>query len=135
MQELCELLIDDDADIRSAIKGCLLKQPFRLICHRLLHQLDDDSLLGFLNGILGQSYSQQQLQQPASADAALPQAALGNTAWASQQLEQLLQLLIFGCIRWRSLEQMLMHVALAFHSQQLQRGMQSSDKFQVCCPF
>lgn len=131
MQELCKLLTAGDPDIRAAIKDCMVQQPFKLICQRLLHHMDDSSLLGFLNCILGQTDSQRHLQQVAASDAAQSGLPMAKAAWASQQLEQILQLLIFGCIQWRELHSLLMHVALAFHPQQLQKAFQASDQLQV----
>lgn len=125
------MLIDGDADIRAAIKGCVLQQPFKLICHRLLHLLDDNSLLDFLNNILGQSYSQRQLQQLVSTDMPLPDSPVGRALWASQRLEQCLQLLVFGCVTWKELDSLSMSVALAFHYSQLQRAVEASDQHQV----
>ena len=131
MQELCELLIDEDADVRAAIKSCVIQQPFKLICHRLLHHLDDNSLLDFLNNILGQSYSQRSLQQLASTDVPLPGSPVGRALWVSQRLEQCLQLLVFGCVAWQELDSLSLHIALAFHHPQLQRAFQASDQHQV----
>lgn len=131
MQKLLELLVDEDADVRSAIRSCVIEQPFRLICHRVLHHLDDASLLNFLNGILGQSYSQRQLHQLASTDVSPSELPMERALWASQQLEQCLQLLVFGCVSWREMNSMSMHVALASHHPQLQRAFQASDRHQV----
>ena len=125
------MLIDEDADIRAAIKGCVLQQPFKLICHRLLHLLDDNSLLDFLNNILGQSYSQRQLQQLVPTDMPLPDSPVGRGLWASQRLEQCLQLLVFGCVTWQELDSLSMNVALAFHYSQLQKAVEASDQHQV----
>lgn len=128
VQELCELLIDGNADVKDAITSCVLNQPFKLICQRLLHHMDDNSLLDFLTGILGQLYSQRQLQRLALTGAA---SDVKGAAEACQQLEQLLQLLIFGCVKWQQLDELSLHVAMAFHFQQLQKGSQATDKLQV----
>lgn len=109
----------------------MIQQPFKLICHRLLYHLDDNSLLDFLNNILGQSYSQRCLQQLALTDVPLPESAVGRALWVSRRLEQCLQLLVFGCVTWQELKSLSMHVALAFHHPQLQRAFQASDQHQV----
>ena len=107
----------------------MIQQPFKLICHRLLHHLDDNSLLDFLNNILGQSYSQRRLQQRALTD--VPGFRVGRALWVSQRLEQCLQLIVFGCVTWQDLDSLSMHTALAFHYPQLQRASQASDQHQV----
>ena len=128
VQELCELLINGNADVKDVIKRCVLNQPFKLICQRLLHHMDDSSLLDFLNGVLGRSYSQRQLQRLALTGAA---SSVEAAAWACQQLENFLQLLIFGCVKWQQLDELSLHVAMAFQFQQLQRGLQATDKLEV----
>ena len=107
----------------------MIQQPFKLICHRLLHHLDDNSLLNFLNNILGQSHSQRRLQQLALTD--VPGSLVGRAFWVSQRLEQCLQLLVFGCVAWRELGSLSTHVALAFHHPQLQKAFQASDQHKV----
>ncbi len=141
MQELYNLLVDDAEDLLDAIKSAVTQQPFQLICQRLLHHLDDDKLLDFLSGILGQSHSQHQLQQLVSANSFGPVSspaggpvsspAGGIATWVTSQLEQCLQLIIFGCIRWRDLRSLSMHAALAFRCQQLHNSWQGSGKLQV----
>jgi len=132
MQELYNLLVDDAEDLLDAIKSAVTQQPFQLICQRLLHHLDDASLLDFLSGILGQSHSQHQLQQLVSANSFGPVSSPGGTAaWVTNQLEQCLQLIIFGCIRWRDLGSLSTHAALAFRFQQLHTSWQGSVKLQV----
>ncbi len=129
MQELYDLLLDNAEDLLDVIRTAIMQQPFQLICQRLLHHLDDDKLLGFLSGILGQSHSQQQL---VSANSFGPVSSPGGTAaWVTNQLEQCLQLIIFGCIRWRDLGSLSMHAALAFRFQQLHTSWQGSGKLQV----
>ncbi|KAL3153954.1 hypothetical protein ABBQ32_013514 [Trebouxia sp. C0010 RCD-2024] len=132
-QELLELLVDEDADVRNAIRSCIIEQPFKLICHRLLHHLDDASLLNFLNGILGQAYSQRQLHQLASTGVSTPGLPMERALWASQRLQQCLELLVFGCVSWRELNSMSTHVALSFHHPQLQRAFQASHRHQELC--
>lgn len=132
MQELYDLLVDDAEDLVDVIRTTMMQQPFQLICQRLLHHLDDDKLLVYLSGILGQSYSQHQLQQLVSANSFGPVSSPGGTAaWVTNQLEQCLQLIIFGCIRWRDLGSLSIHAALAFRFQQLHSSWQGSGKLQV----
>ena len=132
MQELYNLLVDDAEDLLDVIKTTITQQPFQLICQRLLHHLDNDKLLDFLSGILGQSYSQHQLQQLVSANSFGPVSSPGGTAtWVTSQLEQCLQLIIFGCILWRDLGSLSTHAALAFRFQQLHTSWQGSGKLQV----
>lgn len=132
MQELYDLLVDDAEDLLDVIKGATMQQPFQLICQRLLHHLDDHQLLDFLSGILGQSHSQHQLQQLVSANSFGPISSPGGrAAWVTSQLEQCLQLIIFGCIRWRDLGSLTTHAALAFRFQQLHTSWQGSGKLQV----
>ena len=132
MQELYNLLVDDAEDLLDVIKTTITQQPFQLICQRLLHHLDNDKLLDFLSGILGQSYSQHQLQQLVSANSFGPVSSPGGTAtWVTSQLEQCLQLIIFGCIRWRDLGSLSTHAALAFRFHQLHTSWQDSGKLQV----
>ncbi len=132
MQELYDLLVDDAEDLLDVIKTTMMQQPFQLICQRLLHHLDDDKLLVYLSGILGQSYSQHQLQQLVSANSFGPVSSPeGRAAWVTNQLEQCLQLIIFGCIRWRDLGSLSIHAALAFRFQQLHSSWQGSGKLQV----
>ena len=107
----------------------MIQQPFKLICHCLLHHLDDNSLLDFLNNVLGQSYSQRRLQQLAATD--VPESVVGRSLWASQQLEHCLHLLVFGCVTWQDLNSLSTTVALAFHYPQLQRAFQAFDEHQV----
>jgi hypothetical protein len=132
MQELYNLLVNDAEDLLDVIKTTMKQQPFQLICQRLLHHLDDATLLDFLSGILGQSYSQHQLQQFVSASSVGPVSSPGGTAaWVASQLEQCLQLIIFGCIRWRDLGSLSIHAALAFRFQQVHSSWQGSGKLQV----
>lgn len=130
-KELYHLLVDNDLDVQEAIKASVAEQPFRLICQRLLHHLDDSSLLLFLSGILGNSYSQHQMQQLASATAHQSATSPISAAAASRnQLGQYLQCILFGCIQWRDLDSLSLHVAAAFHFQQLQDSWKSSGTSQ-----
>lgn len=132
MQELCNLLVDSAEDLLDVIKTTITQQPFHLICQRLLHHLDDAALLEFLSGILGQSHSQHQLQQLVSASSFGPVSSPGGTAaWVTNRLEQCLQVIIFGCVRWRDLGSLSIHAALAFRFPQVHSSWQGSGKLQV----
>lgn len=132
MQEMYDLLVNNDIDVLDMIRAFVAKQPFQFICQRLLHHLDDATLLDFLSGILGQSYSHRQLQKPVSRDSHHLDASSGGTAaQLTSQLEQWLQLIIFGCITWHDLESFSLHVALAFRFQQVHRSWQQSGRLQV----
>ncbi|DBB06395.1 TPA: hypothetical protein ACH3X1_011957 [Trebouxia sp. C0004] len=130
-EELYSLLADEAEDLLDVIRTTMSQQPFQLICQRLLHHLNDNKLLDFLSGILGQSYSQHQLQQLLSANSFGPVSSPGGTAaWVTNQLDQCLQLIIFGCIRWKDLGSLSTHAALAFRFQQLHSSWQGSGKLQ-----
>ncbi len=130
LQELYDLLVDGAESVVEVIKACVTRQPFQLICQRLLHHVDDATLLEFLSGILGKSYSQLQILQLLSTSA-VQSSPGGSAGWAVRRLEQYLQLIIFGCVRWREVESLSMHVALAFHFQQIHKTWQAADTLQV----
>ena len=125
-------MLAEDVELVDIIKTSLARQPFQLICQRLLHHFDDACLLDFLSGILGKSYSEHRIQQllAATDDPSQP-SSTDSVAQALSCLEQYLQCLIFGCVTWRSLDSLLMHVAMAFHFQELYRRWQESDQVQV----
>ena len=124
------MLADGGQDVADAIKFVLARQPFQHVCQRLLHCIGDSDLSDFLSGILGKSSSQRQLEHlvAAAAREAAPTAAL-----AAQQLEQCLQLMMFGCANWQSLDALAANVAWAFHFQQSFNSLQTSDNAQVMC--
>ena len=84
-----------DADaLRRTLFGFLAKQPWALLCRRLLHTLPDADLLDFARGLA-------RPQRDGSGFAGLD--------------------LVFGDVRWRRVEDLLLTAALADHGRQLWR--------------
>ena len=131
MQELYRLLADDNRDVTHMLESALQQQPFQRICHRLLHHVDDEYLFYFTSGILSRSRSldrlQQHQQQRATQSAALEQPA----AQAKARLGEMLSLMLFGLIKFRDLDTMLVAVAAAFHFQHVTKSLQDAGKYQV----
>ena len=132
MQELYKALADDNsADVEEVIRLSLAQQPFQQICLRLLHCIDDTSLLDFLSNILGSSASQNQLQRLVFTADREPAV---TAASAAKQLEQCLMLIMFGCVRWQDLDDFAAHVAWAFHFQQVQKSWEVPENAEARTP-
>ena len=130
LQEIYGLLVDDSRGVTAILESALQAQPFQLICQRLLHHADDEYLFYFADGILSQSSSQRRLQDLMQ-QAALQPAAPQPAAAAKANLEQMLLLMLFGLVRWRDLDMMLVSAAAALHFQQVVKSLRAADALEV----
>ena len=131
-QELYLLLAEHDRDVTDMLESALLVQPFQLICQRLLHHADDEYLFYFANGILSRSSSHKSLQMLQRQHVLNPaDSQQSAAAAASIQLEQMLLLILFGCIWWKDLDAMLISIACALHFQQVVKTLQAVDAVEV----
>lgn len=134
LQELYRLLANDDRDVTDMVKSTLQHQPFELVCHRLLHHADDEYLFYFTCGILSRSQSldsfqllhKQHILQSATSEQAVMQVKL--------QLDAMLSLMLYGLIKFKDLDSMLIAVAAAFHIQDVIKLLEEAGKLQVSNP-
>ena len=122
------MVAEGGQDVMQAIQHVIATQPFKHVCQQLLHFLGDDDLLDFLSGILSESPSQRQLERLV---AVARRETAPTAASAARQLQQCLQLLIFGCVSWQKLQSLAAHVACAFHFQALSSSLETSLSLQV----
>ena len=87
--------VDADA-LRRALSRLLAEQPWPLLCRRLLHALPEEELLGFARGSVADRAGRDDGDSPAVR-------------------------LVYGDVRWRRTEDLLLASALAGHGQQLWR--------------
>lgn len=126
MQEMYRLLAEDKRDVTHMLESAVQQQPFQLICHRLLHYVDDEYLFYFLSGILSRSRSRDQLQQLQYQEVLQLDASEQAGMKAKAQLHEMLYLMLFGLVSFKDLDTMLVVVATAFHFQDLFASLQEA---------
>ena len=127
------LLVEDNRDVTHMLESAVQGQPFQLICHRLLHHVDNEYLFYFLSGILSRSRSHDQLQQLQHQKLLQLEAPEQAGVKAKAQLHEMLSLMLFGLISFKDLDTMLVVVAAAFHVQDVVTSLQDAGKLQVSC--
>ena len=126
-------MAEDNRDVTHMLESAVQQQPFQLICHRLLHHVDDEYLFYFLSGILSKSRSRDQLQQLQHQKILQSDASEQTGLKAKTQLHEMVSLMLFGLVSFKSFDTMLVGVAAAFHFQDVVTSLQDAGKLQVSC--